>query len=503
MQKTYQKPFPGESVINSLQDYLKIKFNSMSEKFFQILVFVLFVVLEILIAVFFDTNIDFDAVSRVKGGLEYYAGELGLDFVQWLPFFKCGHIWLPLFQWLIGLSVVFPLQITEVSLVAAMVVGETISALSAAGTAIYVYRILRDFFELNRGQASLGFVFLLVHGQWVAHGSQAMTEILSIFLLVATTYHMTLFLTRESSVSFHLILATLFASLNNLLRYEAWVLIGGAGVLLIGFQMYKMLQARKLDKKAIELIFRLMNFLLLPSLTVIIWELFTFKMTGSFTGTTDWIIEHTGNWGLVSITALNPFNSLIVFFTRLSTTSIFWILIPWLLLRSRNFEWLKTKKLETKNFIIVQWCVLSLFASLTYLLIVGGISTSSLRHFLFVVPYVAITGGVLCAKETIEISKYRFTAIQWGILAIYSVLMLILLFLGASSFDFNEFYVAIPYLAIVGLLLLIRMKERTNRFSKYLQFILYASLIVSGLTLLNMHWIHLINLEKYPDSFIP
>ena len=72
MQTTNQKSFPGESVIHSLQDYLKIKFDSMSEGFFQILVFILFVVLEILIAVFFDTTIDFDAVSRVKGGLEYY-----------------------------------------------------------------------------------------------------------------------------------------------------------------------------------------------------------------------------------------------------------------------------------------------------------------------------------------------------------------------------------------------------------------------------------------------
>ncbi|MFX0066165.1 MAG: hypothetical protein ACFFC7_28725 [Candidatus Hermodarchaeota archaeon] len=419
---------------NYFIQFLIKKLGELSERYFQLYVFTAFVVLELSLAIFLDTTFDFDAITRASIGLNYYAGEIGLDFIQWLPFFGAGGVWLPLFQWLIGLTIVFPLQLTDIHVSIAVFIGETFSAFATAGTALYVYKILRNFFDLDRVQSSLSFVFFLAHGLWLAYGSQSMTDVLSVFLLIATIYHMTIFLTRETYPTQHLVLASILAALNNFLRYEPWALIFLTSISFISFNFWKMIQKRQIDWWRLEQSFRMINFLVLPSLVCVVWLLHTFRVTGSFFEPAEWILANN-NWGFVPFTQYNPLLSLGEFFFVMTVATIFWVMLPifafWIM---RNINWLNKQKPEAVRFLFLQWIILGSFTITTYYLIFLGINTGWPRHFFYIIPFVVIACTVLYSVGSVKMQKRLRSTLYIGLLLSVGTILVLhvihLLFVG-------------------------------------------------------------------------
>ncbi|MFX1533744.1 MAG: hypothetical protein ACFFDI_05875 [Promethearchaeota archaeon] len=369
-------------------------------------------IVEVLLGIFYDTTVHWDAWTRAQGVENFIAVPL----LEWIPFIPNvealpGMVWLPGHFYIVALLHLF----TKIPI---LYLGEILSAASTAGISCYLFLILKQDLDLPQKRAILVSLLPLTSGVWVSHGSQFMTDLFSYLLLIATLFHFSKFIIPNNSRKpyLHGLIGTLLATFNNFTRYEPWVLVSGiVGLLfLISILLQIRILARregwvssliqiviqffKPDKKEplVQIARRCVLFIILPASAIILWLVYSYAKEGTFFYTTEWILAHNEDWGWVQQTTYNLPGTIFIFFAHLNEATPFWWLIPLSLLvfmlKSNETEHLS----QPQNlWYFVIWGITIIFSLQMMMQMFSGVSTSEVRFFMTLIPFATIAFGFL------------------------------------------------------------------------------------------------------------
>ncbi|MFX1254479.1 MAG: hypothetical protein ACFFCZ_22895 [Promethearchaeota archaeon] len=353
-------------------------------------------ILELLLAIFYDTTTHWDAWTRAQIAETYTR----ITFIEWLPFVPNSEN-LPGLVWLPGHSYVLAF-LHVLTKIPTLYLGEILSAASTAGISCYLFLILKQDLGLPQKRAVLVSLLPLTSGMWVSHGSQCMTDLFAYFLFLITLFHFSKFIlpNRSRHPYLHGLFGTLIATFNNFVRYESWVIVSGIVGLI--FLISVLLQIQMLIKKEgwkdvfIQTAIKCVVFIILPASAIIIWLLYNYNQTGDFFYTTTWILAHNADWGTTQLTNNSLPYTVLIFFTRLNEATPFWWLIPLSLLvfvLKPNEEDPMDKTHKIWFFFI--WATTIFFTFQMMWQMFSGVSTSETRFFMTLIPFTSLTLGFL------------------------------------------------------------------------------------------------------------